>query len=128
MSEELRSVLECLPSHIALAIESHLKSKSCHEIRLIRNKRVAVKSQTGVCILEAVSTSKDIDRIIEKLCGHSLYAHEETIKKGYISFSNGVRVGVCGTAVSVDGQIHNIKEINSLNIRIPASIPSVCQP
>lgn len=128
MSKALKRVLECIPVSHSVEIINSLAGKVCYEIRIGRNKKIVLNTSKGILIMSAVSSDRDVDYIIEKICNSSLYAHEDTIKRGFISFDNGVRIGVCGTAVTVDRRVHAIKRIESLNIRIPAEIPSVCQP
>ncbi len=121
-------VLGCLPSNLAFAVSNSLKNDICCEIRLKRNKNVVLTTDKGIKTIDVFCFDKDMDSIIKNLCGSSLYTHEETIKRGFISFDEGVRVGVCGTAVTVDNKVQALRTIDSLNIRIPAAIPSVCAP
>lgn len=124
----LNKILNCLPSNVAFAISDTIKNDVCFEIRIKRNHRVVLNTSDGIKTVSVISTSADVDEIIKKLCGGSLYTHEETIKQGFISFDDGVRVGLCGTAVTVDNTVAAIRSIDSLNIRIPASIAPVCEP
>lgn len=121
-------ILSCLPSNLAFAVTNSFKNDICCEIRLKRNNRIVISTPNGIKIVDAICTSNDMDGIIKNLCGSSLYTHEETIKRGFISFDDGVRVGVCGTAVTVDDRVQALRTIDSLNIRIPAMLPSLCAP
>ena len=49
-------------------------------------------------MLETVLSENEISDVLEGMCQGSLYAFSDTIKQGYISLTNGVRVGVCGRA------------------------------
>lgn len=60
----------------------------------------------------------DIKRIFSFICDNSVYAHTEEIKKGYITIRGGHRVGFSGKAVLNNNEIENIRDINSINIRI----------
>jgi stage III sporulation protein AA len=59
-----------------------------------------------------------LEQIVVVATKHSLYAFDEQIRNGYIITENGIRIGLCGTAVVKDGKISLIKKISSLNIRI----------
>ena len=56
------------------------------------------------------------------MCGGSLYAYGESIRKGFISLGFGVRVGICGRASLEGEKIRSISEVTSLNIRLPCGI------
>jgi len=65
-----------------------------------------------------------LDEMLNYISGYSLYALEEELKQGYITFSGGHRIGITGHANYEGGgsindlQITNIIEIGGLNIRI----------
>ncbi|MCH5185357.1 MAG: stage III sporulation protein AA [Oscillospiraceae bacterium] len=68
---------------------------------------------------------RDIDEALELITQSSVYAAEEEIRKGYITIPGGNRVGICGTAVSDNGKISFIKDINGLNYRFAREIKGV---
>lgn len=66
---------------------------------------------------------EDMDFVVSRLCGGSLYAHAETIREGVIITAEGLRAGISGRAVVTGGRIECVKEISSVNIRIPHRVP-----
>lgn len=68
-------------------------------------------------------TADELSMIVRSLCGNSLYCHSETIKEGYICTEGGIRVGVCGRAVTEGGKILSVTDISSVAIRIPHRVP-----
>lgn len=82
-----------------------------------RNIRVS-----GVCCAETILQT------VCALCGNSLYAHEETLRNGYIYTVDGLRVGVCGRAVCDGERLAQVTDISSLCIRIPHRIPGAADP
>ena len=61
--------------------------------------------------------------VVEKMCRGSLYANQGTLKEGYITLDNGLRVGAVGSTVSDDnGKITHLRDITSINIRIAREI------
>ncbi len=61
-----------------------------------------------------------INRIVQKASNNSLYTVSEQVKKGYITFKNGIRIGLGGSIVfDSAGSIKNICKITSLCIRVP---------
>ncbi len=117
-----------LPQALFFDIESHCIKigKSPEEIRLRVNcESEIVISGTSVFVGKKLSEG-EISEIFYKLCGGSIYAHADTICKGFISGEKGIRIGVCGRAVVRGGAVSAVHDISSLNIRLPsASLPDV---
>lgn len=65
-----------------------------------------------------------LDEMLNYITGYSLYAMEEEIRQGYITFSGGHRIGITGHANyealldTNESRITNIVDIGGLNIRI----------
>lgn len=65
-----------------------------------------------------------LDEMLNYITGYSIYAMDEEIKQGYITFSGGHRIGITGHATyealrdTREPQIKNIIDIGGLNIRI----------
>ena len=65
-----------------------------------------------------------LDEMLNYITGYSVYAMEEELKQGYITFSGGHRIGITGHATyealesTKEPQITNIIDIGGLNIRI----------
>ncbi len=68
---------------------------------------------------------RQMDETVRKICDGSLYAYSDTINRGYIVMSGGIRVGVCGRAVTDKGRICGVYDISSLCIRLPHRAPTV---
>lgn len=68
-----------------------------------------------------IPTVDIINKTIEVMTGYSVYAFENEIKNGFITLKGGFRVGITGKIL--DGQ--TIKNISSINIRIPREITGV---
>ncbi len=106
--------------------------ENIQEIRLRKNKPVAIVSNGESSFLTSnskttyivsnncvVPTENELVDTINKMCGYSMHTQIENISNGFITLKNGSRVGVSGTAVYEDGNIKSVKDINSINIRIP---------
>ena len=65
-----------------------------------------------------------LDEMLNYITGYSVYAMEEEIRQGYITFSGGHRIGITGHATyealrdTKEHRITNIIDIGGLNIRI----------
>lgn len=69
--------------------------------------------------------SSEIDDIFLKLCEYSIYSNMDSLTNGYITLSNGARVGVGATAVYDGKEIISVKSITSINIRVPRDIKGI---
>lgn len=71
----------------------------------------------------------EMDNLILKLCDGSLYAHRDSITRGYLTLAGGIRVGLCGQAHTErsDGkeEILGVRDIDALCIRFPHSLRRV---
>lgn len=57
-------------------------------------------------------------KVLGKATGHSLYAMEEELKKGYITVTGGHRIGLAGRTVLEHGEVKAIRDVGAFNIRI----------
>ena len=114
-----------LPSHLADAVmrTASLWNGDIHEIRLRKNQLLSITAGHRNISCELTCTHDDLSHTLAKLCGNSLYSYSESIRDGCISTDCGIRAGVCGHAVLSDGRISLVRDITSINIRIPHSVP-----
>ena len=101
-----------------------------YEIRLRENFPVKIKLGTKFYVLKEYGVNngnailcdkKLLANIIDRITNKSLYAFNDKIKRGYLTF-NGVRLGLAGECVIDKGQVLTLKNITSLNVRIPHEI------
>ncbi|MBQ8551554.1 MAG: Flp pilus assembly complex ATPase component TadA [Clostridia bacterium] len=118
----------CLPAHITariytLAENGRLHAAEINEIRLRTGRPATVTCEGKNIPLGESVTVAELAECVTRLCHGSVYAHGDTIRVGYIQAGDGIRVGVCGT-LAADGRA--VREITSLNIRVPHIIRGVC--
>lgn len=126
-----------LPEDIKLAI-SKLNVDKLTEIRLrigypilinYCNQRVFLSVLNGHELRKEnsiICIKSHIDFIIDKVCERSIYAYNDRICNGYLTTSDGIRIGVAGECVFNKDNIVTIKDFSSLNIRIPHIIKGCC--
>lgn len=113
------------------------EDKIC-EIRIRSGCPVIVETFSGKYYLgengkcsgaEAALTAGDdmIESVMLRATKYSLYSVEDELKHGYITLSSGIRIGIAGRAVLSGGKVSTMKDIVSLNIRIPHSIEGVSE-
>lgn len=125
MTDALLSVLKCLPSPILQAVvRGEQTFGAISEVRIRTGRRLCLTTVEGGLnrITSLVTDREMVTRSVAALCNHSLHAHMDTIREGYIAVPGGIRVGVAGRAVCENGSIRTIADITSLCIRIPAKV------
>jgi stage III sporulation protein AA len=118
-------VLDRLPMKIRALIKDFCTSCSflhINELRIKRNSSVYLIADSKSHKTDIFVNDSDIEEIFEYICRGSLYAYSDTIKEGYVPLGCGVRAGICGNAVLENGEIISVKDISSINIRIPQRI------
>ncbi|MGN0788012.1 MAG: ATPase, T2SS/T4P/T4SS family [Candidatus Onthoplasma sp.] len=116
---------EYLDEGIYSAIISSFNFFDITEIRLRANEKVIVVVKTKKYHLKdklghfVYASKQIIEEFIKKASKNSLYAYNESIKRGYITLPKGIRVGLAGEVVEENGQVVTIKNFSSINIRIP---------
>lgn len=94
---------------------------SISELRLRKDCNLVYSILSSYFQSDYIVKKEDIDYIINKATKLSLYAHQDTIKKGYIAYK-GIRIGLAGEGVYSNENIQTIKNISSLTIRLPKDI------
>ncbi len=69
-----------------------------------------------------ICKNSTLDYVLQVASNQSLYTINDQLIQGYITVKGGIRIGVAGEVVTVNGNINTIKNITSLNIRIPHEI------
>ncbi|MCH5201745.1 MAG: Flp pilus assembly complex ATPase component TadA [Oscillospiraceae bacterium] len=131
----IKDVTPLLPDRISYRINNlpQLIKDSIQEIRLRSNKPVILEcSQNKTYYLTdkshteefftninyILSYKNDLTEIFSKACIYSVYNRQNEISKGFVTIAGGHRMGITGTAVYNNGELINVKDITSLNIRI----------
>ncbi len=116
-----------LPEWLYGVLKEKYVLSEIQEIRIRKNqpiqicykgKYVELFHNSGLYLKTIVASQELIDYILSLSTKNSLYAFEDQIKKGFISTGNGVRIGLCGTAVIKENDVSFLKNISSLNIRV----------
>ena len=118
-------ILRQLPSKLSVAVyaaRDKLK-QPISEIRIRAGHRVMLTVNGSNLPAECILTKDEIGELVYSLCACSMYAHADTINRGYISASHGIRIGICGRAVADGETITAVRDFTSLCIRIPRRYP-----
>ena len=132
MKNNFDSAVSFLPGSLnkmLLNISDEIKEKT-YEIRLRAGKCIALTTADGTIFADrdrfTYVYSEELHKVtvqemrdsFNRLCNFSVYSHADSIAQGFITLSDGHRVGISGTAVTENGAIKSIRDVNSLNIRI----------
>jgi len=120
MSDLEKEVLEYFPRKISNLICNYLGQ--AEEIRIRQAQNLIIKSTNELLEIDYKISSNDILEILQKICEYSIYSYQNQISEGYITVKGGHRIGITGSCVIENGQVKNIKYINSLNFRIARQI------
>lgn len=130
----LKDIFKILPERIVHSISklpSEIK-ENIQEIRLRTNRPVALTCESVTYYLTDKSFTADlfnnlnyikvskieITETFTKACTYSVYNRQQEISNGFITINGGHRMGISGTGVYSKGDLVNVKDITSLNIRI----------
>lgn len=122
--------LSFLPNDIRVALSS-LNTEYLTEIRIRRGQPVMVEyrgeykklSRFGIADGgQSVIVAGNIEPIINAATENCIYNYTEQMKSGFITVEHGVRIGLAGEYVTQNGSVQTIRNITSLNIRIPHNI------
>ena len=119
----LANVLSVLPKRICSAIEQIPELRLAEEIRLRVARPVQLITSNGEILSDsAVFTAADARELLDRICAHSVYAHTEQLRNGYVTLKGGSRAGICGKPTVENGHITNIVDIYSFNLRIAREV------
>ena len=119
-------LIECRPAYEDSITELALRAG--RPVCIYRGGKLMYVTQKGYLTDHPLSDkllkteAKDIEDTVLKLCDYSLYAYQREINSGFITIANGVRAGICGTAVTDDDRITNIRDISSINFRVAREV------
>lgn len=125
--DEYEFVFDFLPDEIIKSINEFKENRKefVEEIRIRVNKRVSLKYGQENIFINYVITKEEMDNILDRIFKGSRYTYQNEIVNGFVTIDGGHRVGLTGEVIIDDGNIININNISSLNIRISRIIKDV---
>ncbi len=132
----LNFVLNLLPEQLKLPLNiiSDSERENISEVHIRENRPLSVTlfgqdyiiSRQGILKISCddgfVCSAMDINEIFKKICGGSIHSFEREISEGFITLDGGIRAGFCGTYTPPHNSLCGVKNITSVNIRIPKEI------
>jgi len=128
------SFIDIMPRRVKLILKSLDEEilKSITEIRIRKRKPLIIYLGNDLFFISSISNTltekytassfivdeESFNIIIDRICNNSYHTKMNSMIKGYITYSNGSRVGIGASAVYQGGEISLINDISSLNIRV----------
>ncbi len=100
-----------------LRVDYPVKVNYKNSVYYLSNTGLTKKNKQAI-----ICNNSDVEYIMGIVTERSIYAYNNRIKEGYLTTKDGIRIGLCGECVFDGGQIITIKNLTSLNIRIPHEI------
>jgi len=122
--------LSFLPRELKSAL-AHLNINFLTELRLRQGREVVAEykgkktyiSEYGVTDdANSAIRSGDLAVILSEATGGCVYNYAEQMKSGFITVEHGVRIGIAGEYVTENGEVKTVKNLTSLNVRIPHDV------
>lgn len=64
----------------------------------------------------------ELEQLVEIASRASVHAVLDQIRRGYLTVEGGHRIGLCGTAVLREGEIHSLRQLSSAAIRVARQV------
>lgn len=135
--ERIHTALDCLSPNIKAALLKNAEfiAKNALEIRLRINLPLVITARDKNYFVRAdgslahspsdkalIVQKSDLEASFNRICRYSVYSVQSDIINGFVTVSGGHRAGLCGEAVISGGNIINIKNISSINLRISREV------
>lgn len=114
--------LGCLPPRLRAAAAA-AAGEELEEIRLRSGGWLTVTAAGRSVSCGTICLPSEVEETVDRLCGGSLYAQASNIRQGVIVTSGGIRAGVCGQAAAEGETVVSVRDITSVNLRLPHRRP-----
>ena len=129
---EENEMLEFLTDNLRSALRS-VNINLVYELRVRANKPVVINyggryTFLGACGVTEyregalTATYADIEGILYRASEYSIYSVTDQLRQGFITGSCGERIGLAGIFVYENGKQFTVKEVTSINIRVPHEV------
>jgi len=88
----------------------------------------AVFPQGERCLGGPPVEPRELEQLVELASRASLHAVLDQVRRGYLTIRGGHRLGLCGTAVVREGQIHSLSRLSSADLRIARQVRGAADP
>lgn len=125
----VRSALTRLPQTVTEKL-SELRLRAGNITTVFIDGENRYLCDTGICMEPARCvriTDSELEEFLYRFCGGSVYAFEDSVRRGYIT-RYGIRAGLFGKAASQNGEMTGFTQITGVNLRLPHHVPGCAAP
>jgi stage III sporulation protein AA len=129
--ESFLQAVQALPTKFRQAAERipAAEQSRVEELRLrVGQPMTAVTGQQERNVGGEIVTTQALAQMIELASRASVHAVWEQLRRGYLTVEGGHRIGLCGTAVMRDGEVHALRALSSANLRIARQVTGAARP
>ncbi len=130
MKDIISEVMKIFPPRLKAPLSAAIgEITGLHEIRLVAEESVFFVTENGIFFVSEdgkltrfvplrglIPSFSELDEITDRSVGYSGFLRENELKNGYITYSQGIRIGLCCDQGPDFGRVG---KITSINIRIP---------
>lgn len=117
------NILKILTEDIRNEIKAYQILNNATELRLRVGQNMYIKLTSNEYIrTNIIIGERHIESILKNISDNSIYTIQDELNLGYVTIEGGHRIGVAGEIVFSNGNIKNVKNISSMNIRIARQI------
>lgn len=127
MQGAIEEALKLLPAWIRDDIrESGMQMGQAEEIRLRcgRKPGMLIMGREYSSLMGRDVSREDLEEILNRASAYSQHSVREQLRQGFLTAGGGIRIGVCGLGIG-EGGCEGLRDISSLNIRIPRHVRDV---
>lgn len=121
MPQQVRELIRYLPQDV-LSVLEEIRIRREQPLELIYGQVSRFLCRDGSLTSHPGKAWKigaiEVDKMVNLISQHSIYALEEELKRGYVTVTGGHRIGLVGKALVEHGEVKTIRDISGLNVRI----------
>ena len=127
LAPEAAKLLHLLESEAAARVQE-IRLRAGQPLCLTLNGRPAFVDRAGELHFRAaprlfIIESALLHDTFLRLCEYSVHTREQELRHGFVTLPGGHRAGICGTAVLDRDNVHALRDISSVNLRIAREYP-----
>lgn len=120
-----QELLAVLPAWVARAADEQGKD-TLQELRLRLGQPPQLVCRHRDIWLDRKATADDLNFCVNTASRYSPWA-AQSAARGYITAPGGHRIGLCGEAVVISGNMTGIRSVSSLNVRVARDFPGLAE-
>lgn len=130
-AQKYEKACELLPERLSISALSINRERMAlvEEIRLRVGGSIHLSMPDGeIPLPQTRVTGDDLEYVLDRASEYSRYAAEQSMKQGFLTAKGGYRIGICGLARCSGEFCDGIRDLSSLNIRIPREQEDIARP